>query len=404
MTQHATCSASAASRWMACPGSIRMSEGIPRSSSRDAAQGTLAHTIASDILMSNKNVNLWLGVKQSVDGHAFTVDQEMIDGVKFYLDICFSDFKGGDVAYAEMDTTAALCKLHPRLGGTADRVRYRPSTRHLRVTDFKYGAGVIVEVEDNKQLLVYALGAMLSLPPGIPVESVTVTIVQPRAEHEDGRVRDWTFKAVEILDFAAELVTAAKATEAENAPLVPGPAQCRWCPAARVCPALEQRHHALVAADFSAAVTYDPQKLSLTLESLPLVEARIKAIREFAYEEAMRGNPPPGFKLVEKRAIRRWKSEADVVEWAQKRAVDPYAPRELKSPAQLEKAVNKSEKNELTQFTEKQSSGLTLVPTSDERPVAKKIEATDFAVIEQKGYATVGGVAEREQLTAINLF
>ena len=135
--------------------------------------------------------------------------------------------------------------------------------------------------------------------------------------------------------------------------------------------------------------TYDPAKLSELLASIPLVKERIKAIEEMAYAEAQLGKEIPGFKLVDKRPARKWKNEGDVIQWAQANAVEPWAPRELLSVAQLEKKLGESapkgKKKEagkvLEPFVEKISSGTVLVPVSDDRPPAKRIEATDFAAL-----------------------
>jgi heme-degrading monooxygenase HmoA len=138
-----------------------------------------------------------------------------------------------------------------------------------------------------------------------------------------------------------------------------------------------------------AQLPYSPAKLAAALTSIPLVKERIKAIEEFAYAEATAGRDIPGFKLVDKRATRRWKSEADVIEWAEKQGSEPYAKREILSPAQLEKEIAKTapkgKKKEagaaIEPFTEKISSGTALVPVTDERPSAKRITVEDFNVV-----------------------
>ena len=43
---HALLSASAASRWLNCPGSARLTENMPDTESPHAAEGTLAHSLA----------------------------------------------------------------------------------------------------------------------------------------------------------------------------------------------------------------------------------------------------------------------------------------------------------------------------------------------------------------------
>ena len=387
MTQHAMLSASAAHRWMLCPGSSRLSKGIERTSTRNAAEGTFAHEIAAATLNRVQPVESWLGKKRIVDDKfEIECDQPMIDAVKFYVEEIQDELLPEDNQHVEVDLTKALTKLHPALGGTADFVRYRPSKKHLRVIDLKYGAGVLVEAEGNLQAQVYALGALLSTSE--PCSQVTVTIIQPRAEHPDGRVRDWTFPSGDLLDFAADLVAAAEAAEKPDAPLVPGAEQCKWCPAKPICPALEAQQHALTAVEFDGTVALTPAKLAQALDFIPAVKARIKAIEETAYQMAESGVDLPGYKLVDKRPTRQWLRDGDVIEWADKNAIDLYAPRELLSPAQAEKKLGenapKGKKKEagkvLEQFVVKVSSGHVLVAMDDDRPPAKLISAADFSV------------------------
>lgn len=382
MAKHARLSASSAHRWMACPGSVKLSESLPNTASEHAAQGTVAHDLAADCLNNGLSPSKFIGGWQEKDGFKIAVDQEMVDGVQFYLDVLAEDKKPRDKTFVEVDLTPALSRLDQDLGGTADFCRYRPSAKQLRVIDFKYGAGKLVAATENKQLMIYALGALLTL--NEPVTEVVVTIVQPRIEHEEGRVRDWKFPAVELLNFAADVDTVTTVTRQENAPLVPGESQCQFCPGRRLCPELEKRQHALVAQEFSEVVPYDPQKLAAALDTIPLVEARIKALREFAYAEAERGNAPPGWKLVAKRPTRKWLDEAEVVAWAKERAVDPYEAPSLKSPAQIEKGLKKAEKEELAQMVISVSSGHTLAPESDKRPAVHKALAGEFEVVGSK--------------------
>lgn len=362
---HARLSASAAHRWMVCPGSVRLSDGIPNKETAAAAEGTYAHALAAMMLRDNYVPEF--------------PNDEMQAGVDMYVDHIAKTYRKGDEDFVEVDLTDALQKIDPDAGGTADYVRWRAKEKHLIVTDFKYGAGHLVQPEGNPQLKMYALGALLKL--GKPAEKVTVKIVQPRIEHEDGHIREWTFPASELLDFAADVAEAAARTRDANAPLVPGISQCQWCPAKRICPALEEKHHALVAADFSDLAKCTPQQLGKALDSFPLVEARIKAIREFAYAEAERGNPPTGHKLVAKRGTRKWVDEEAVRTWAEQRAIDPFEEPKMKSPAQLEKGLTKEQKKELADMTVTVSSGHTLVSNDDKRPAVHLALATEFAAI-----------------------
>jgi len=372
VSKHARLSASSAHRWLRCAGSVKAGEGLPDSASVYAAAGTYAHHIAAEGLTHSVFPEAWLGNRMIIDGHVVTCDQEMVDAIRTYMQAVDGDMQPGDELWTEMPLLQALQSVDKDLGGTADHVRYRPSTKDLRVFDFKFGSGMYVDVDANEQMMMYALGVMLQIKK--PVANVTVTVVQPRYEAA-APVRDYSFKGVDILDFAADVIAAADKTRLSAPPLAAGD-WCSFCRAARTCPELEKKQHALVVAEFSNIVAYDPAKLAVALAAVPLVKERIKAIEEFAYAEATKGRDIPGFKLVDKRANRSWKNDGDVIEWAEMVAVDPYKTAELLSPAQMEKKAKVP-----AELFESKSSGTTLVPASDKRPPAKLLTAEDFDII-----------------------
>ncbi len=386
MSAHARLSASAASRWMNCPGSVKLSEGQPNPPTIHSATGTCAHDVAAVCLTSGRTPAELLGKIHATDGFDITVDQEMVDAVNLYISEIETEAQPDDECWVEMPLLDALAKIDSDFGGTADYVRYRASTKHLRVMDFKYGAGTYVEADDNKQLKIYALGAMLQVAK--PISEVEVVIVQPRFEGARP-VRSWSFKASEILDFVADLQEAAEKTRQPDAPLAAGD-WCGFCPAKRICPEITRKRNAILAAEFGEVVNHT--ELATLLAAIPQVKAQIKAIEELAYREAVAGREIPGFKLVDKRATRKWKDgeKGALIEWAQANAINPYEQPELKSPAALEKELAKDaprgKKKEigkvLEPFVEKVSSGYALVPASDDRPAVKQISANDFAVID----------------------
>jgi hypothetical protein len=334
-----------------------------------------------------------IDTQMEVEGYLFTCDAEMAEHVMIYVDLCRKLTL--EQRWIELNVTDALQAWDRDLGGTADYVTYSAKQRLLRVVDFKYGAGVFVSADDNKQAMIYALGALLSL--NKPADVVEVYIVQPRFEGAEP-VRSFKFPALDLLDFAGTLGTGAEKTRQPNAPLIAG-AWCKktFCPNAATCPELERMQNAVIKQEFAAAVPYDPAILKTALDQIPLVEQRIAAIKAFAYERACAGDAIPGYKLVAKKAMRQWTDRAAVVKWADERAIDPYETPELKSPAQLEKGLGKADKEALKNFYASVSSGTTLVPEGDKRPpISAQVTATDFEI--------VGNEAAPKQLTADNLF
>jgi hypothetical protein len=236
----------------------------------------------------------------------------------------------------------------------------------LRVYDLKYGSGIPVEVENNRQLLYYGLGAVLTTE--FKVSEVEIVIIQPRCHHVNGHIRRWNVDCITLLDFAADLVTAARRTEEPNAPLLPGK-WCRFCPASGICPMLHENALAMAKLEFSPVVSYDPEKLSKALNWLPILEGWIKNVRDFAYKESLHGRNPPGWKLVAKKAMRKWKDENEVGQVILKdwEGRDALFTKKLKSVAQVEKIIPKASQFLIKNLIIKESSGTTLVQQSDSR-------------------------------------
>ena len=389
--KHARLSASAAARWLACPGSVAASEGMPRHETIHSASGTYAHSIAAECMATRRNPETWLGNKTIIDGFAVECDQEMVDAVQVYLDHVAElreRFPKAEV-WVEMPLLEALQTIDQDFGGTADFVLFDEASGTLIVVDFKYGAGVYVEVIENKQLAVYVIGVMRTVKRQIKnIESV---VVQPRF---DGAlpIRSVAFSPLDVMDYVADLQEGAAVTRLVDAPRKAGD-HCKFCPAAGVCPELKKQRTELMAMRFDTLPeSVDLGQVAKALQMAPMVRAQLKALDELAYALAVRGVGIPGHKLVAKQARRRYKDDAEILEWAKAKGVDPYSEPELLSPAQLEKRIaetlpkgkKKKAAGLLAPLVESVSSGTVLVPESDSRPPAERpvITGASFEVID----------------------
>ncbi len=373
-SSHSKIGASSYYRWRACPGSVRLSEGIPSRTSSYAEEGTQAHEVGAHVLTSGA----W----------PMGIGEEMRAAISVYIDTVQEDIRsviGKTTAEVLVEHRFDLSSIHRGMYGTADCVVYYPDTYHLAVYDYKHGAGIPVEVHDNgepnEQLTFYGLGAIRSIER--PVHTVEIVIVQPRCPHPDGEVRRFKFSAIELLDFASDLKEAALRTEDPNAPLVSG-SHCKFCPAAGVCPEVHKNALAIAKEEFSPALSYDVDKLAHTLNWLPVLEDWIKNVREFAYGEALHGRTPPGWKLVAKRATRKWRDPDKVGEVIHERTKLPNRliyETDVKSPTQIEKLLDKSKKSLLEDLIVAESSGYTLAPETDKRESIKLTAKNEFTDI-----------------------
>lgn len=370
-------------RWSVCPGSVKLSQGVEVPSSIYAEDGSDAHALAAYCFQRKVEPKSTVGHTIAYAERIFDVSQEMAEAVATYVDECEADAEPGDVDLTEHSFD--LSAIHPGCFGTCDRVTWRSIEKLLIVRDFKYGAGIPVSPVDNAQLKYYGLGALLTC--GFPAERVRLQIVQPRCDHPEGIVRHWDISAIDLrMDFSIELKAFAQATEAPDAPLKPGD-HCRFCPAAAMkCPAIKARAQEVAKLEFSAeplAPKYDPEQLKFALDSIPIMQAWIKNVHEFAYAEAEAGRFT-SYKLVDKRATRKWRDEEDAcaeIRIALGTAPDVYEPRALLSPAKIEK-LKGVKKGQFDHLTVKESSGFTLVPLDDPRPAAKLSAQEDFKAIE----------------------
>ena len=226
---HARLSPSDWSRWSACPGAIRLTENLQRSSSVFAAEGTGMHLIRAECLELGMDPSDFLGQKLRVEGFEFEVNEDWCRWLQPGL-----DWVREQAGVMFVEKLVDLSEWMPGQFGTADTIIVAPGC--MTVNDFKGGAGEVVDAEDNGQLLIYALGAWSNFGRALVPDAgkdyrVRLVIDQPRA----GGISVWETTLGYLLEFGEKARAAAARTLEPNAPLCAGAKQCRWCPAASTC-------------------------------------------------------------------------------------------------------------------------------------------------------------------------
>jgi len=339
---HSKLGASSAHRWFECPGSVALCSQMPRTESAFAQEGTNAHTLAELVLRQTPNAFYYVGkAKTRNNPFDFDIDEDMANHVQGYVDHVREVKNSLPGSVLLIEHRFQLSNIHPDLYGTCDAVVYQ-EFGELHVFDFKYGAGIGVEVEDNEQLMYYSCGA-LDLG---DFTSATMHIVQPRFDHEDGPKRKKQYSIKELIEFGKQLRVRAIATQDENAPLKEGD-HCRFCAAAPVCPQLHKRAVDVARTDFKEpklpeVTALTDEQIAKVIQYAKLIENWFEAVKQHALEKIRSGAKVEGLKLVAGRGRRAWIDEAQAAKVLSGKYGDAAYSKSLLSVAQAEKQLGQN--------------------------------------------------------------
>ncbi len=378
MSAHAKLSPSGAHRWMVCHGSVALEAPFPDSSSSFAAEGTLAHEIASECLISGADPAQVIGQPAIVDGFDFIIDQTMVDHVKDYMKLVREYAEGGELLVEKRVGIGHLTG-EEGAGGTSDAIIIKGS--EIIIVDLKYGMGVRVDADNNPQLMIYALGALNEYDLIGDFDTVTMVIHQPRLNH----VSEYSIPISELLTFADDVRHAADKVRWEDPALVPGEKQCKFCKAKAVCPALRAEMADVVGgsadlSDFADLVAREitsetsDNYLPVAMSKIEMIEQWCKAVRAETERRLLAGQPVTGYKLVEGRAGNRDWRDAKVVEEMMKKTFrmrdDQVYDFKLISPTKAEKVFKENPKRwaNLQEQIVRSEGKPSVAPATDKRP------------------------------------
>lgn len=419
MSGHAIFSPSSASRWMSCVGSIAMTQGEPDTSSSFADEGTAAHFLGSECLINGCHPAHYLG-KQIVVGNTaswldegwapgrnttvFTVDADMVAPVNTYVQ-AVEDYAVGGELLVERRLPIGQITGEEGAEGTGDAVILRDD--EIIICDLKYGRGVEVSAIDNKQLKIYALGALEAYGLLGDFKRVRLVIIQPRVSAAPS---EWDISVEDLEQFAAEVRQAANdariavqfkanwINSAEpSAYLNPSEDACRFCKAKAKCPALRAMVLSNVADDFvdldaplapqlAGAVdrvkASDDAHLDSLFPVLGMIESFVSAVRSAIEARALAGATFNNCKLVHgKRGNRQWRDadEAEQMLKSMRLKVEEMYDLKLISPTTAEKLTKPADESgkpligprqwpKLAALVVQRDGQPTIAPIDDKRP------------------------------------
>jgi hypothetical protein len=366
MSVHAVLSPSSAVRWMTCPGSVALSEGIKDTGSANADEGTMMHTISALCLETGTDAAGYIGTTDKETGLILQADQAK--DVQFYVDTVRDIVKatGGELL-VEQRLPIAWMTNESGAAGTADAVIL--TLDELIVVDAKFGFKLI-EADHNPQLMMYAAAAWDESKVAYDFKTVRLVIVQPRLNAKP----EWTLSVDELMMFVMEVQLAADDTRQVDAPLVPSTKGCQWCRAKPNCPEIGKQ----ILTDFDNVVpeTADESDLARVMANADMIEGWIRSVRAEVERRLLAGEVVTGYKLVQgKRGNRQWGNpvDAEAALKAMRVKHEQMYDYKLASPTTIEKLAKAKEIGprqwvkiqELITQSEGQPS---VAPESDKRP------------------------------------
>ncbi|WP_061212658.1 DUF2800 domain-containing protein [Syntrophomonas wolfei] len=358
---HALLSASSSHRWLNCPPSARLCENYEDKGSEYAAEGTSAH------MLCEYKLKVALGIRA----------KDPTADLSFY-NAAMEDCANGYAAYilelvemAKQSCADPVVLIEQRLDfskyveggfGTGDCLVIADGTLHI--VDYKHGQGVRVEAEDNPQMKLYALGALEIFDGIYDIDTVSMTIYQPRRDN----VSTYTVFKESLYQWAEEVL---KPT-AELAYAGDGEFNCgEWCMFCKVkheCRARAERNLELARYDFKLPPLLENDEVEDILGKIDSLISWANDIKDYALRAALGGKQWNGWKLVEGRSNRRYTDEAAVADAVSAAGFDPYERKVLGITAMISLLGKKRFEEVLGGYIEKPLGKPTLVPESDKRP------------------------------------
>lgn len=357
---HALLAASSAHRWMSCTPSARLEQDFEDRETEAAAEGTAAHALCEHKLKKA----LKLRSKKPVSQYdCDEMDEHTDDYVQFVLE-AIEDAK----QYCNDPTVLIEQKLDfscyvPEGFGTGDCLIV--SDKVLHIIDFKYGQGVLVDAYENPQMMLYALGALRLFDFIYNIDTISMTIFQPRREN----ISTWSISVDELKEWAENtLKPKAELAFEGSGDFAPG-SWCQFCKAAIKCRARAESNLKLAQHEFKLPPLLTDAEIEDILLKLDDLTKWAKELLAYAQESAIEhGKEWYGFKLVAGRSNRKYTDEAAVAQAAMNAGYKDIYKKSLISITEMEKLMGKKTFSEiLGDFVEKPQGKPTLVPASDKR-------------------------------------
>lgn len=363
-------SPSSAARWIHCPPSAKINAEAGDRETAFTREGTLAHALAE--LKARKHFLTGIGPKKYQAAHAkLEADELWQDEMDSHTDRHLEILKDLYAEFPEPPHVAVEQRVDfsewvPEGFGTADCVMVGGGVIH--VIDFKYGKGVPVSAEANPQMMLYALGALAAYDLIYDLDTVKMTIIQPRLS---GEPDTWETTVDDLRAWAEDVVRPAAALAAKGEGEFAEGDWCRFCAIRANCRARAAAQTALEDYGFNLPPTLTDEEVGRALDLGKRLSKWLADLEEYALAACLDGREIPGFKAVAGRSVRAWTDQDAAFAAARENGVPEEMLWERKpvTLAGLEKIMGKRQfLDAMAPYVTTPPGKPTLVAETDKRP------------------------------------
>lgn len=333
---HFVASPSAVWRLIPCPASAQMAMMFPDSDTDEggetAAEGTAAHELSATMIHAAARANIGFPTveetvgKSATNGVAFT--DEMYEGAAMYAADVLQVMRETGVFGGpnwRCEQTLPIPRIHPQQFGTPDMSLFSEQSGTLYVWDYKFGFR-IVEAFENWQGINYVAGLIDEICSRYPNMNpgevdqrirVVIRIVQPRAFHRDGPIREWVVRASDLRGHINTIASAVAEAVGPN-PRSRAGEHCYKCAGRHACETLKREIYR--GADIVGNATPEmmtPEQVAVELRFLQrlkkMVDAREDGVAAHTKALLARGDSVPWFRLEQGKGREAWAKSLDEV-------------------------------------------------------------------------------------------
>lgn len=228
----------------------------------------------------------------------------------------YVSFVAGEIEEARRQCNDPLFSVEQRVDisnyvpdcfGTADMVIVTDKLVHI--IDLKLGKGVPVYAEKNPQLMIYGLGVLEIAEMLFPVETVRLTIFQPRLSNSS----TWEITPAELKEWGNEVLRPAGELALKGEGDLSAGSWCRFCKARFTCRQRAEENLKLAQMEFKEPALLTDEEIAEVLKQADELSKWAADVYAYAQDQAIVHHKQwKGFKLVMGKSNRKYTSEEEV--------------------------------------------------------------------------------------------